>query len=499
MRNHLFTIEESETNLLKTATYLAENIGSSDGHGEAVKGIVAEFVAAGDVDNAAALADTVEDPFVRDRLLLQVAEKCAAIDDDEYALQLVDAIEQMDFQAVARERLAMRKASIGEFDKAFELAYSLPHPSDALASIAVHQTVKEMETEAAQTLEKIDFPNSRVSALLAIAAHHESNGAREKALAALEDASAATKDFEFTEERIRALQEIAAHYSLLSVNDKSIETLAEAQNLTETLEGAHRDAIFSAIALGFLRAGSLDLAERVLDLIQDKVQIASTLLGYAMQFDEKGERDDALETLEESYQILKSQSDREVRNSRERFDLFGSIAVLFARFGKFERAIEIATQNPLESSRFAALTQIAQECAENGNDAAAREALNLIEDESSRLFALIGLSDVKRRAENTEEALKYLDEAHGFALSVPQFTPRSQALNQLAMSYAALNAGEKARAAATENLETITQIRDESAKSLSLLQLAEVFKSLNFEINETERKILQTILRKAEW
>lgn len=499
MRNHLYTIEEAETDLLKAATYLAENITSSDGHAEAVKELVAEYVAQGEVDTAAALADTVEDPFVRDRLLLQVADKCAAIDDDEYAMQLVEAIEQADFQLVARERLAIRKASIGEFEKAFELADSLRHPSDALAAIAVQQVVKGFAAEAEQTLAKIEFPYARGNALLAVAAHHESGGSREKALAALANAAATAKDIEFTEERIRALQEIAAHYTLLSVNDKAIETLAEAQSETETLTGVHRDAIFSAIALGFLRAGSLDLAERALDLIEDKVQIASTLTGYAMQFEEKGERDDALETLEEAYQILKSQSDREVRSSRDRFDLFGSIAVLFARFGKIERALEIAADNRLEAARHAALTQIAQESAGKENDDAAQQALNLIDEDSARLFALIGLSDAKRQAEKDAEALNYLDEARTFASGVPQMTSRSSAFNQLAERYAALGSADKARAAATENLQTIAQIRDDSAKAVSLLNLANVFKSQNFEISDAERKTLQTMLRKAEW
>jgi tetratricopeptide (TPR) repeat protein len=499
MRNHLYSLEEAEGDLLKAATYLAENIKSSDGHGEAVKEIVARLLAQKEVDNAAALADTVDDPFVRDRLLLQVADECAALDDDEYALQLVEAIEQTDFQSVARERLAMRKASIGEFEKAFELAETLAHPSDALAAIAVRQTAKGFETEAAETLAKIEYPLAKVNAYLAIAAHHEANDSREKSLAALENAFAETKDIEFTEERIRALQEIAAHYNLLAQNDKAIETLAAAQGLTETLDGVHRDAIFSSVALGFLRAGSIDLAERALDLIQDKVQIASTLAGYAVQFDEKGERDDALETLEEAYQILKSQSEREVRDSKARFDLFASIAVLFARFGKFERALEIASENRLDAARHNALAQIAAEQAAQGNDEAARQALNLIDEEAARLFALIGISDARRAAENTDEAVKYLEEAANFAAGVPQLAARSAALKQLTEKFHALNRSDAARASATENLQIIAQIRDDSAKAVSLLNLADVCKSLDFDLNETEQKILQTMLRKAEW
>jgi Uncharacterized conserved protein len=499
MKNHLFPIEEAENDLLKAAVFLAESISSSDGHAEAVKELVDEFLSVNDVDNAAALADTVEDPFVRDRLLVRVVDKCAEIDDDEYALQLTEAIEHTDFQAVARERLAIRKAMIGEFEKSLEFADALAHSSDALAVLAARQAAKGLEEEAAQTIERIDFPPAKVHAYLSIAAHHESEGGREKALAALDNAFSVARELEVVEERIRAFQDVAAHFSALSVNDRAIEALTEAQNLTETLDGAHRDAIFSSIALGFLRAGSLDLAERVLDLIADKVQIASTLAGYAQHFDENGEHEDALETLEEAYQILKSQSDREVRNSRERFDLLAEIAALFARFGKYERALEVAAENPFELARHTALRKISLECAVKGNDEAVREALNLIADESQRTFTLIELADVMHRGKRSEDALKYLEEARAAALNVPQLPSRSTALNHLIERFAIGGKTETAREIATENLQTITLIRDESARAVSLLHLANVFKKRNYEVSDEERKILQTMMRKTAW
>ena len=40
--------------------------------------VVPRYLANGDVDLAAELANTVDDPFTRDRLLIHVAEKCAA-------------------------------------------------------------------------------------------------------------------------------------------------------------------------------------------------------------------------------------------------------------------------------------------------------------------------------------------------------------------------------------------------------------------------------------
>lgn len=499
MREHLFSIEEAQANLFRAATYLGENVGGGDGHAEAMKEIVAHYVEEKDVDTAAQLADTVDDPFTRDRLLLLVAEKCAEIDDDEYALQLVEAIEEAGFQSVARERLAMRKASMGEFDKAFELAETLQHSSDALAVIAAEQSARGLTAESEKTLSRIEFPFAKVSALLNIAAGFEAKEEREKAKDAIVKAAEAAKDIEFKEEKIRALQEAAAHFSQIAANDKAIETLAKAQEEVETLSGVQRENFLSNIALGFLRAGSLDLAERSLDLIGDKVLIASTLAGYSIYFDEKDERSDALETLEEAYQILKSQSDREVRSSRDKFNLFGTIAVLFAKFDKAERAMEIAGGILEDSARYHALSQIAQVFALLENDDAARQALNLIDEDSERLFALISLSDVYRKAEKADEALRYLKEAHSYSAGVPQLQARSTAYNQIARRFHLLGDSTAARGAARENLEIISQIRDESAKSVSLLQLADVYKKLDFELTDDERGILRTMLKKAEW
>ncbi|HLM03197.1 MAG TPA: hypothetical protein VK400_19245 [Pyrinomonadaceae bacterium] len=498
MRQHLFSIEEAETNLAQSATYLAENVGGSDGHAEALKEIVAYYVEKKDVDNAAQLADTVDDPFVRDRLLLLVAEKCAEIDDDEYALQLVEAIEEPGFQSVARERLAMRKAALGEFEKAFELAETLAHSSDALAVIAAEQAAKDFEAESEKTLARIEFPYAKVNALLNIAANYEAKEAREKARAAILKAVEAARDIEFKEEKIRALQDAASHFAEISANDKAIETLAKAREEAETLDGVHRENLLSQIALGFLRAGSIDLAERTLDLISDKVLIASTLAGYSMNFDEKGEREDALDTLEEAYQILKSQGDREVRSSKDKFELYGTIALLFAKCEKPERGIEVAMEIRDETTRHHALNQIAQVCALRGLDDPAHEVLNLIDEDSARLFAYIALSDIKGKAEKREEALSYLKEARNYCRNVPQLSARSRAYNQIARRFHNLGETESARAAAHENLETIAQIRDSSAKAVSLLHLAEVYESLNFDLTEDERGVVKTILIKAE-
>ncbi|MCV4754380.1 hypothetical protein OFC37_33465, partial [Escherichia coli] len=81
--------------------------------------IVSELLNRKEVDNAAQAADSVSDPFTRDLLLMQTAEKCAEIDDDDYALQLSDAIEDPGRRLSAIEKIGVVKARRRQWQKAF--------------------------------------------------------------------------------------------------------------------------------------------------------------------------------------------------------------------------------------------------------------------------------------------------------------------------------------------------------------------------------------------
>ncbi len=139
MSDHLISFTDAQSDLLSCSSYLAEAIQSRDGRAQAMMAVVPQYLAKGDVDMAAELANTVDDPFVRDRLLIAVAEKCAAADDDEYALQLVDAIEDFGLQSQARERIGLQLAANGKFEKAREVADTMDHRDTVLAGIAVKQ------------------------------------------------------------------------------------------------------------------------------------------------------------------------------------------------------------------------------------------------------------------------------------------------------------------------------------------------------------------------
>ncbi len=499
MAEHQIAIEEAKSDLLACAAFLAENIKNSDGHSEAMKEVVPRYLEKGAVDLSAELANTVDDPFTRDRLLMLVAERCAAIDDDEYAFQLVEAIEDYGTQAQAREHIALQKSAKGDYAKALEIAGALDHGDYAYADIAVRQIENGDETSGFQVLDKIEFPNAKVAALQNIALLELKKGDAAKAIQLFENAVQSTVEIEFAEEKVRALTDIGNHYAEANQNGLAIEIFDKAKNAAETIDGVHRDSLLGAIALGFLRAGSLELADRTLDSVTDKTQMASALVGFSQKFSEGGEPDEAVESLEEAYQILKSQREREIRDSRARYNLWATIAVEFARTEKAERAVEIAQEISDETAQTSALKQIAYVCTLRNRDELARQAVAAIGDDAQKMFALIGTSDAKNKLNKPDEALRVLREAETLCETVPQLASRSAAYNELAKRFYACGDPEKARELLRENLQNVSGIRDESVRVAALAQLADIHGELKFDLSAAEKETLEMMVRKAKW
>ena len=496
---HFISRDDAEQDLLACAAFLAENIKSSDGRAEAMNAVVPRYLAAGNVDLAAALADTVDDPFSRDKLLVQVAEHCASIDDDDYALQLADAIEDDGMSAQARERIALIKASKGEFEKAREVAGDMMHPDFVEAGIAVKQAADGDETAAFATIEAIDFASARVLAYQNIATADIESENLERAVTAATRAFESAKEIEHDEEKIRALCDTGNLFVEAKRNDKAIEAFDAARTEAELLDNVHRDFFLANCALGFLYAHSQELADRTLDLVTDKTQMASALLGMARDSWKNEAKEEALEILEEAWAILKSQREIETRDSKARNTLIASIATQFAGFGKTERGLEFAGENQNEEQQTSAFSQIAQILTVQKEDELARQAINEIPEFGDRLFALLAVSDTKNKLGEKDAAIDLLDEAAGMTKMLPQPASRSAVLNVIADRYVSHELPERAREVSRENLEVIAGIRDESNQATSLVAISETYSRAGIELKETEMAVMKNLLRTASW
>ena len=496
MSDHFISRDQAASDLLSAAAFIAENIKSSDGHAEAMKTIIPLYLAKGDVDLAAELANAVTEPFSRDKLLILVAEKCARIDDDEYALQLADAIEDHGLQAQAFERIALEMASKGQMDRAREVGNSLAHPDFVHGGMAVKQAEDGDDVAAVATIEGIEFASARVAALQQIAAAKIEAGDTVKAADLLDIAVESAKDIEHDEEKIRALCDTGNLFIEAKRSDRAVETFDTAFQFAEILDNIHRDFFLANCALGFLYAGSTELADRTLDLVTDKTQMASALLGFARESWKIGEQSEAAETLDEAFDILKSQREIETRDSRSRNALITTIAVQFVGFGKTERGLEAAEENKDPDEHVSALSQIAHILTARHEDELARQTLNMIPDDAGRLFALISVADAKEKLGESDAAVAFLEEAATLAETVPQLGLRSEALNEIAARFADHGQTESSRKFLLESLAVISQIRDESSQAAALAGVSTVYANAGIEIGDAERAIIGGILRK---
>jgi hypothetical protein len=175
--------------------------------------------------------------------------------------------------------------------------------------------------------------------------------------------------------------------------------------------------------------------------------------------------------------------------------LFTQIAAQFAGFGKGERAIEIAHSIEDEEQQVQALTQVAAILASRNEDEQSRQAVNAIHEDSSRVFALISMSDSKAKNDHREAAVSLLDEAVHLAETVSQLSLRPVAYNEAIKRYFELGEKDKASASSALSLRTIAAIRDESRRATCLVDLAVIQATSGFELAESDVPVLRTILR----
>lgn len=497
MPDYFISQEKAENDLLDCAAFVAERIKSADGHAEAMNAIIPRYLSRGEVDLAAELANAIDDPYSRDRLLIAVAVKCAEIEDDEYALQLADAVEDHGLRAEAQERVALSFVSKGRTDKAVEIAATMSHPDFVYAGIAVKKADDGDANAADATLDQIEFAAARVNALQQIAASQIEKEKRDNAVEPLERAVVAADVIEHDEEKIRMLCECGSLFIEAKRNDKAVETFDKARGFAELLDNVHRDNFLARCAIGFLHAGSDELCDRTLDLVTDKTQMSSALVAIARDHWRKEEKDDAVDSLDEAYEILRSQRDIETRSSRARNELMATIAAQFAGFGKTKIATEIALENQDPNEKTTALSQIAQILTMQNEDDLARRTLNLIDEDADRVFALIATADAKEKLNEKDTAITLLDAAVSLSENVPQLASRSLALNEIAARFADYVNTDKAREVSLKNLAVIADIRDESSRAASLAAVSSIYRRAELEITTEEKNALVNLSSKA--
>jgi tetratricopeptide (TPR) repeat protein len=495
MAEHFISRLDAENDLLAAAAFLAESISSGESHASAISAVVPRYLEKGNVDLAAELANSVDDPFTRDKLLIAVAAKCAQLDDDEYALQLVEAIEDPGFQSKGFEQIGFAKAEKGQLEKAGDVAVRMSHPDTVYARIAIGQAAAGDDETARKTIEEIEFPRDAVTALNGMAAQKKDAGDEAAAIELLSLAQSEADEIEHDEERISTYCEIGNLFVDAGDNTRAFQIFAKARADAEELGSVHRDAHLAHVAIGFLNAGSIDAADRTLDVVSDKTQIASVVLAFARDHWRKEEKDEALEALEEADAILRSQGENETRDSRSKFLLMATVAAQFAGFQKCERGMETADHIPDETQKTSALSQIAQIATTQGSYPIADQAVSEIEGELDRALTPIFMSRAASNAGDDEHADKLLAAVAESISRLPEPTMRFTAFSELSRAYLAKGDVAAATKSFDNAMATLLEVRNSNFRVSGLTDLSKLQEEFAVELSEQQAEILRRFLQ----
>lgn len=495
MAQHFISRIDAENDLLACAAYLAESIPPGETHASAVAAVVPAYLEKGNVDLAAELANTVDDPFTRDRMLIAVASKCAEIDDDEYALQLVEAIEDPGFRARGLEQIGFVKAGKQQIEKAGDIAAMMVHQDGVSARIAIAQAEAGDDEASLSTIDAITFPRDAATALIQIAAAKSAEEKFDEAIAKLNLAEAKASEIEHDEERIRTFCEIGTHFIDAGDKSRAFQVFEKARTEAEELASNHRDALLAQVAIGFLNAGSVDAADRTLDVVSDKTQIGGVLLAFARDHWQKDEHGEAFEALEEAHAVLRSQHETETRDSRAKFVMMGTVAAQFAGFERCERAIEIADLIPDQTHKNGALSQIAQIAATQGNYPIAEQAASEIDDKVESVVTTILMSGAARKSGDNEKSEELIGLAAKQIEELPEPTMRFSAL--LELSKVRFDNGDRASSSQSfeKALNVLLEVRNSNFKVSGLTEMGRLREEFEIELTDERLALIRQLLQ----
>ncbi len=493
MSEHFISAEEARGDLTYCAAFIAETL-SGDHHAAAMSAVLPNFLAKDNVDLAAELANTVDDPYTRDRLLQLVAERCAEIGDDEYAVQLADAVEEFGLRSQTFEKIAVKKIAAGDVDKGIEIAETLSHPDSVYAAAAMKHAADGSSASAKEMLAKIEYAPEKIYAVIGIASAAFDAGKPDEAAKVLDDAAAAVEAVDHDEEKLRVLRDIGNLYAEVGRKDEAAATFEKMAEFALKLDNVNRDGFLGSAAIGLLRSEKPTFAAETLNAVADKTQRSTALLGFSKEHWRADRKDEAFDALEESLSVLRSQRDTETRDTPAKNALLSSIAIQFAGYGKDERAAEIAEENDDDMQVLSSLSQIAQIAAAQGDLESAKHTLNSIEDDSYKVFALIGVADAVRKNGDDAAAAAMLDEAVSVAETIPQLSSKASAYVELSNRFLAAGRNEESRTNATRALLTVCEIRGEATLCAKLAELANVYERSGFELNDEELERLNILV-----
>ena len=479
--------------LLASALAVAETVEGEE-HSELLEAIATEYCRRGDLSTAEELAETIQDPYLRDRTIGTLAALSFDVQEPESANQLLDSIEDPSLVAIAIEQTAISLAQRGEFEEAIRLTDELVDPADALSNIAVLYAQSGAFEAAIEVAKMIEPAHSRTTTFGQIALESVDKGRAEEASELLGEATSAAAEIEFPEDQVYSLAGLASIYEKLGDRESSLDRLMQAHELCGDIESsagvgitatAGRDQALSQVVGGLAAVNDYSQADSVLEEIEDPFQFSLASMQLAEAYHKDGKQQPAKELLDQAVEIAREPELTGERGIAVREQVLSMLAYRYALCGYFDESLKLAESITGTDQKTSLLVDIGRQLVVAGRDAS--RAAEFLTDLSKTSTFWMAVSDAYWDANLPEEAARAITKAQASADSIEYAYEKSLALKEIARRLSSREQSERAGIAFGKARMAIETIEVSYKKALALLELAQIQKSVSLQPNQTDR------------
>jgi tetratricopeptide (TPR) repeat protein len=486
--------EDVTTDLLACASAIAEYT-DGDEYADLTELIVTQQAQRGELDAAIQRAETIPDPYLKDRALGAIAIQALEHGESQLALELINSVEDPMLQETYIEQIASKAAGEGRFDEAIQLTDNLGDPSPVLSNIASVYAAKGHLPEALELARSIETVGIRVNTLNHLAATLAKSENREEALQLVHEGENEIDDVEFPEDQIHVLVGMASVYGLLDEKGNGFDKLNEAYKISRTLEGSDptsilaKDEALTEIVGGFGELKFFEKADQILEEVDGPFQFAQAGIRLAHGYFRDGKETEAEALLAQAVEICKEETAFTEQGVRLQNRLFSELAAAYAIHKRFDRAIEVLKLISVNEDKRAIIEMVGVLAARADDWETVTSVAELQEDSAAKGSYWVQMADAFAESEQSEAVAKSLANALQSSESIELEYDRVLIVGEVA----ARNA-ERSAELFTDAITSTPAVESYYRQARVLLSLAPKFSKAGRTPNDAEQEALKKII-----
>ncbi|MCT7961085.1 hypothetical protein NG791_10405 [Laspinema sp. D1] len=339
------TIQASQ--ILGRSLHYAQSIVYQDAYSQAwdFQPLAIYYGQVGQLDKALELARTIPEAYYRSQTFAEIAKNLADKGNIERAHKIVlDHVSDTEIKARILAEIGLRSAQQGQTDRVIPLFTEALRQANlisdlngrmvALSPILIHYAESGHPDKALQEISPLERPEIKAKVLSAIALEYATQGQREQASTIAGQALETVRTISEAYEQEFLLMDMVRDYTRLGLYEVAIQA---AQQIPYSEK---KQALLLALATEAATRGDDEIAVKAAEIMP------INLVTVAFLYQNLGQTERGTELLNRGMKLVES-----LETNEQKFEVFASLAVEYAKAGQQSKAEELFTQVLLISNQ----------------------------------------------------------------------------------------------------------------------------------------------------